>query len=74
MEGDGNLAPMSEERGICMYVCMYVYEFLRGGALLTRTAKDIPKIFVGGDTASVLVCRKLCEKILGGHDHVTLVT
>ena len=57
-----------------MYVDRYIYMSFIGGALLSRTAKDIPKIFVGGDTASVLVCRKLCEKILGGHDHVTLVT
>ena len=57
-----------------MYVDRYIYMSFIGGALLSRTAKDIPKIFVGGDTASVLVCRKLCEKIFGIHDHVTLVT
>ena len=61
MGGDGNLAPMSEDRYVCIYMSFY-----GGGALLSRTGKDIPKIFVGGDTTSVVVCRMLCEKNFGG--------
>ena len=45
-----------------------------GGALLSRTAKDIRKISFGGHHISFLVWHKLCEKFLGGHGHVTLVT
>ena len=45
-----------------------------GGALLSRTEKDIHKISFAGGHTSFLVCRKVCEKILGGHDHVTRVT
>ena len=72
MGGDGNLAPMSEERYI--YIYRDIYMSFIGGALLSRTEKDIHKISFAGGHTSFLVCRKVCEKILGGHDHVTLVT
>ena len=43
-------------------------------ALLSRTKKDIHKISFACDHTSFPMCRKLCEKFLGGHGHVTLVT
>ena len=72
MGGDGNLAPMSEERYICIYVYIYTCFYCR--ALLSRTAKDIHKISFAGGHTSFRMCRKVCEKILGGQGHVTMVT
>jgi len=51
-----------------MYTCFYCR------ALLSRTAKDIHKISFAGGHTSFRMCRKVCEKILGGQGHVTMVT
>ena len=72
MGGDVILGPMSEERYI--YIYRDIYMSFIGGALLSRTEKDIHKISFAAGHTSFLVCRKVCEKISGGHDHVTRVT
>ena len=69
MGGDGNLAPMSEER----YICMYVYVFFCR-ALLSRTAIDSPKNSFGYDRYPCRMCRKVCEKFFEGRGHVTMTS